>query len=62
MFGIRDETVKIREVEADPDQANLIKKLRVNFDELYVSAISNRIFVYESDNLKPIDVSPNLSH
>ena len=62
MFGIRDETVKIREVEADPDQANLIKKLRVNFDELYVSAISNRIFVNESDNLKPIDVSPNLSH
>ena len=47
----------MREVEADPDQTSLIRKLRVNFDELYVAAIANRIVVYESGNLKPIDVS-----
>ena len=57
MFGIRDQSAKIREPEADPDQTNLIKKLQVNFDEIYVAAVANRIYVYESEHLKPIDVS-----
>lgn len=39
------------------NQANLIKKIQVNFDELYVAAIANRIIVYEARQLKPIDVS-----
>lgn len=39
------------------NQARLIKKIQVNFDELYVAAIANRIIVYEARQLKPIDVS-----
>ena len=57
VYGMRDESKKIREPEADPDQANLIKKIQINFDELYVAAVANRIYVYESEHLKPIDVS-----
>ena len=57
VFGIRDAAAKAREPEADPDQAALIKKITVNFDELYVAAVANRIYVYESECLKPIDVS-----
>lgn len=57
VFGLRDEAVKAREPEADPLAGSLVKKISVNFDELYVAAIANRIYVYESEHLKPIDVS-----
>ena len=40
-----------------PEQASLIKKIQLNFDELHVAAIANRIYVYEATQLKPIDVS-----
>ena len=56
MYGTLDAAATVREPEADPDQASLIKKIMINFDELYVAAIANRIYVYESDHLKPIDV------
>ena len=48
---------KVREPEAEPEQASLIRKLQINFDELHVAAIANRIVIYESTQLKPIDVS-----
>ena len=40
-----------------PEQASLIKKIQLNFDELHVAAIANCIYVYEATQLKPIDVS-----
>ena len=40
---------KVRLPEAEPEQASLIRKIQINFDEVYVSAIGNRIYVYESN-------------
>lgn len=61
MYGARrahdDPRNKPREPEASPNQADLIRKLHVNFDELYVAAVDNRIVIYESKQLTPIDVS-----
>ena len=57
VFGIRDKAADAREPEADPDQTLLVNKITINFDELYIAAVANRIYVYESENLKPIDVS-----
>lgn len=54
---LRDAATNAREPEAEPEQASLIRKLRINFDELYVAAIANRIVIYESTKLRPIDVS-----
>ena len=46
-----------REPEADPDQASLIRTIQLNFDQLHLAAVHNRIFVYDAATLKPIDVS-----
>ena len=48
---------RIKHLDPSLGMAHLIKKIQVNFDELYVAAIANRIIVYEARQLKPIDVS-----
>lgn len=58
---LRNAANTVREPEAEPEQASLIRKLQINFDELYVAAIANRIVIYESNKLRPIDVSEALS-
>ena len=36
---------------------HLFKTIQVNFDELHVAALGNRIYIYEAAHLTPIDVS-----
>ena len=44
-------------VEAPTDHHLLVKKIQINFEELVVAAIYNKIHILEPKSLKPMEVS-----
>ena len=44
-------------VEAPTEQHLLTKSLMINFDELIISAVYNKIYIFDSRTLKPVQVS-----
>ena len=44
-------------VEAPTEQHLLTKSLMINFDELIISAVYNKIHIFDSRTLKPVQVS-----
>ena len=44
-------------IQAPTEHHHLVKKIQLNFEDLVVAAIYNKIHIFEPKSLKPIEVS-----